>query len=314
MAHTPAADSHGFNELDPHGFEGHGQHASHVIVGPFTLRTVLAFLLLFTALTVATAQLETAIMGWFDITLPWWVNVAVAMSIATVKAIMVMAYFMQLKYDNPINTVLMLFTFGALAIFLFFTGLDLFSRGAVDPIKQNQVVAGGTGSGITSKPNQAVALGAKERFLDYLAVLQYAKAKSTELTATDANTARALTDAAATLQRQGRGGDARQRFVSLLAERIGEGTPAFEQVKQQVTGTMPEPILAAAQAEFERIHLDVAGHGATAHHEEAPLPGPNRTMPRTGTTGALSEAAPHAPHGDHNGHDHDTHPAGDHSH
>jgi len=166
MAH--AANNETFNELDPHGFEGHGHHASHVIVGPFTLRTILALLLFFTVLTVATAQLETAIMNYFNITLPWWVNVAVAMSIAVVKAVLVMAYFMQLKYDNPINTVLMLFTFGALAIFLFFTGLDLFSRGAIDPQKQTQIIAGGTGSGVTAKGNQSVTAFARERFMEKL--------------------------------------------------------------------------------------------------------------------------------------------------
>lgn len=298
MAHTPAAHE-SFNELDPHGFEGHGQHASHVIVGPFTLRTVLAFLLLFTVLTVALAQLETAIMGWFDITLPWWVNVAVAMSIAVVKAIMVMAYFMQLKYDNPINTVLMLFTFGALAIFLFFTGLDLFSRGAVDPIKQSQIHAGGTGSGITSKPNQPVSGGAKDRFLDYLAVLEYARTTSASLAVSDPNTARALTDAAATLQNQGRGGDVRKRYTDLLKERLGDGTPAYETIKAQVTGQMPEAILAAAQAEFTRIETDIIHHGHAPTHAAAPVPTSNRTMPRTGATGALSESAPHDPHGNH---------------
>jgi cytochrome c oxidase subunit 4 len=165
MTHSPANAAETFDELDPHGFQGHGQHASHVIVGPLTLRSVLAILLFFTVLTVGLAQFEVAIQNAFDIVLPWWVNVAVAMSIAVVKAVLVMAFFMQLKYDNPINTVLMMFTFGALAIFLFFTGLDLFSRGAIDPIKQNQIIAGGTGSQVVGTGEKPLTVAARERLM-----------------------------------------------------------------------------------------------------------------------------------------------------
>ena len=168
MSHSPAANDQAFNELDPHGFEGHGQHASHVIVGPLTLRLVLAALLFFTVLTVGLAQLEVAIQNYFDIVLPWWVNVAVAMSIATVKALLVMAYFMQLKYDNPINTILMLFTFGALMLFLFFTGLDLLTRGAIDPIKQDAIIAGGTGRQVKGTGDKPLVVAARERLMQRL--------------------------------------------------------------------------------------------------------------------------------------------------
>jgi cytochrome c oxidase subunit 4 len=145
--HNPAASAEVFDELDPHGFEkGHGHGAnSHVIVGPFTLRTVLAFLLIFTALTVFLAQAELWAEGYFHISLPWWVNVAGAMSIAVVKALLVMAFFMQLKYSNPINTVLMFFCFAALTLFLFFSSLDLFNRGLIDEVKAGQTTPGGTG-------------------------------------------------------------------------------------------------------------------------------------------------------------------------
>ncbi len=160
------ASGEAFNELDPHGAEGHGQHASHIIVGPLTLRTILALLLVLTVATVGLAQAEMAIQNAFHILLPWWVNVAVAMSIAVVKAFLVMAFFMQLKYDNPINTVLMALTFSALATFLFFTGLDLFSRGAIDPIKQGQIVQGGTG--IASSGNKPLVVAARERLLSRL--------------------------------------------------------------------------------------------------------------------------------------------------
>jgi caa(3)-type oxidase subunit IV len=134
-----------FDETDPHGAGGHGQHASHVIVGPMQLRVTLAILLFFTALTVAFAWAEQWVIATLHIPMPWWVNVAGAMSIAIIKSLLVMAIFMQLRYDNPMNSIIMAFTFAALAVFLTFTGLDLFNRAAVEDWKFRPVHPGGTG-------------------------------------------------------------------------------------------------------------------------------------------------------------------------
>lgn len=140
MSHAnPAA--HHFDELDPHGS---GQHAHHALVGPFQLRLVLVVLLFFTAATVGFAQLEVFVEGIIGTSLPWWVNVAGAMSIAVIKSLLVMAIFMQLKYDNPMNSIIMCFTFAALAVFIAFTGIDLFGRAAVDAYKGPAITAGGT--------------------------------------------------------------------------------------------------------------------------------------------------------------------------
>ncbi len=141
-----------FDELDPHGMGSHGQHASHAIVGPITLRTVLGVLLFFTILTVAQAQAEVAIAHALDFTFPRWVNVAFCMGIAVVKAALVMLYFMQLRYDNPLNSVIMGVTLFCFAIFVGFTALDLGNRGSVYDFKVKQVVAGGTGEGLGGKP------------------------------------------------------------------------------------------------------------------------------------------------------------------
>ncbi len=145
-----------FDELDPHGFDkGHHDHG-HVIVGPFTLRTVLAALLFFTVLTVFLAQAEVWAQGYFHIELPWWVNVAGAMSIAVVKALLVMGFFMQLKYDNPINTVLMCFCFAAAPPSSWaLPAWTCSAAAAVDPQKQSQVIPGGTGFGVTGMPETA---------------------------------------------------------------------------------------------------------------------------------------------------------------
>lgn len=141
---TPHAAASHFDEMDPHGFGSHTKHAHHVVSG-ITLQSVLAILLLLTAATVGAAQLEVWIMKTFAIELPRWVNVVVAMSIATVKATLVMMYFMLLRYSNPVNTVVMLFCFLAFGLFLFFTILDLGTRGAIDRVKVAQVQPGGIG-------------------------------------------------------------------------------------------------------------------------------------------------------------------------
>jgi len=168
-AADPITNPEVFDETDPHGQHHHGQHRSHVIVGPAILRTILVFLLFFTALTVATAQLEVWVEHTFNMTLPWWVNVFVAMSIAVVKTILVMAFFMQLKYDNPLNTVLMLFCFFALGLFLLFTGLDLFSRGIVYDFKAGPVIMGGTGKGVVGANDLPVTTAAKMKFMQKIA-------------------------------------------------------------------------------------------------------------------------------------------------
>jgi cytochrome c oxidase subunit IV len=123
----------------------HGEHHAHVIVPPITLKLVLGILLFFTVLTVGTAQLEVWAMSYFGFELPRWINVFGAMLIATIKAVLVMAYFMQLRYDNPMNSMVMVFTFFAVGLFLFFTSLDLFTRKEVYDFKSTVVVAGGMG-------------------------------------------------------------------------------------------------------------------------------------------------------------------------
>ncbi len=173
MAHAHAANPSEFNELDPHGAGGHGQHESHVIVGPFTLRLILAILLFFTATTVGLAQLEIWIAGFFDITLPLWLNIVIAMSIATVKAVLVMAYFMQLRYDNPINTILMGFCIFGVLLFICFTAMDLLTRDRIYDFKEGQVVAGGTFQGNLSRVDVA-----RQEFIERVGEDRYKEIKA----------------------------------------------------------------------------------------------------------------------------------------
>lgn len=139
---APAYAGH-FNEEDPHGAGASQTH--HHVVSLTTLRVVLALLLGFTVLTVGAAQFEVWFQGYINYELPRWVNVAIAMTIATVKAAMVLLFFMQLKHDNPINGIIFVLCIVGVGLFLGFTTLDLFTRGRVYDYKGQPVIAGGTG-------------------------------------------------------------------------------------------------------------------------------------------------------------------------
>lgn len=128
-------------EYDEHGHKDHG----HFIVPAFTLRSVLLILLFFTLLTVGAARGEQWVSTTFNVVIPQWMNVFVALSIATVKTILVVMFFMQLKYDNPMNTLIFVFTVITVAFFLGFTAIDLGQRGTLDPRKSFNLMRGGTG-------------------------------------------------------------------------------------------------------------------------------------------------------------------------
>lgn len=129
------------SEFDSHGHKDHG----HVIVPMITLRLILGALLFFTLLTVGAALAEQWLADTFQIIIPQWINVFVALSIATVKTVLVVMFFMQLKYDNPMNTAIFVFTVLTAAFFLGFTALDLGNRGTVDRLKAQYVQQGGFG-------------------------------------------------------------------------------------------------------------------------------------------------------------------------
>lgn len=93
-----------------------GEHKHHILSNS-TSRNVLFFLLVFTLLTVVIAMFDFGNL-----------NFLVAMIIATVKAMAVMLFFMGLKYDNNENRVIFFGSFAFLAIFIFYTTVDVFQR------------------------------------------------------------------------------------------------------------------------------------------------------------------------------------------
>jgi cytochrome c oxidase subunit 4 len=88
------------------------EHIGHVVPISVLLSVFFALIVL-TVITVAASYLPFG-------ELETWV----AMGIATVKAALVAAYFMHLRYDNPVNAVLFLFGLLFVALFLGFILMD----------------------------------------------------------------------------------------------------------------------------------------------------------------------------------------------
>jgi len=107
---------------------GHHDHKHHVSSWQF-LTGVLVTLLILTGLTVAASRID----------LGGGLNLALALSIAFLKAGLVCAFFMHLAHDRPFNTVILLYCLLAVGCFLLFTVIDLGSRDRVDPIRAGSV-------------------------------------------------------------------------------------------------------------------------------------------------------------------------------
>lgn len=143
------------DELDPH-HESH--HHGHTILRSSTLVGVLVALLILTGITVGAAQLEGWVAETWHIHIPSIFNACVALSIAVVKAVLVFAFFMQLRYDNPLNSILMGFCFFAVGLFLFFSMIDLGNRAYLYPYKSGEIQRGGQGINtiVTDKANNPI--------------------------------------------------------------------------------------------------------------------------------------------------------------
>lgn len=98
----------GLNSRNPDKI--HGVHVS----SPAQLVSVFVMLVGLTALTVWASTWD---VGDFDV----WL----ALSIAGIKAALVATYFMHLKYDNPTNTLLFLFSIAVVVLFLGLTLSDV---------------------------------------------------------------------------------------------------------------------------------------------------------------------------------------------
>jgi cytochrome c oxidase subunit 4 len=102
------------------GTEVHGPVVGHV-VPPKVLVGIWAILIVMTIATVAVTRFDFGDL-----------NLWIAMGIATLKASLVLLYFMHLRYDQPINAIVFIFA-------LFFVGL--FIGGILDDSRQYQYQA-----------------------------------------------------------------------------------------------------------------------------------------------------------------------------
>ena len=91
----------------------HNEHLSHVM-SPRMLLTVFAALVMLTIVTVAAAQFS---FGAWEV----WVS----LGIASVKATLVAAYFMHLRYDKSFNGLVFISSLLFVALFLALTLMDL---------------------------------------------------------------------------------------------------------------------------------------------------------------------------------------------
>src|SRR5690606_36856951 len=115
-SHPPQAreDAHG-----DHGDHGHGDHDDHGLAHTMPIKGLIgvwAALMVFTVLTVSVTA--------FD--LGYRMNLVVAMVIATIKAALVMLFFMHLWWDKRFNVLMFVGSFLFVALFV---GLVLNDRG-----------------------------------------------------------------------------------------------------------------------------------------------------------------------------------------
>jgi len=135
-------------------------HDSHPHVTPlWPMLAVFVALLFFTALTVLQARIPTTVMSEF-------MHVVAAILIASIKALLVAAYFMHLRYDKPMNTVVLGATLFAVVLFLGLTMLDLYSRHLADPRERGEIYPGGNAKLFAGEVDPGIGGGALANKVD----------------------------------------------------------------------------------------------------------------------------------------------------
>ncbi len=104
----------------------HGEGHHHHITPLSHYFAVFGALLVLTAVTVGIAQFDFGAA-----------NTLIAMLVATVKASMVALIFMHLLYDDRLNSLTFMFGLLFVALFFIFVLSDVYSRGYIDPVRDN---------------------------------------------------------------------------------------------------------------------------------------------------------------------------------
>lgn len=98
------------------GQNGGGDHAHHIIPLDIYIK-VISILFFLTGITVLAAQFDFGQL-----------NTVIAFAIATVKAVLVLAFFMHLKYDDMMNRIIIFSGFFFLVVMFLFCFLDEATR------------------------------------------------------------------------------------------------------------------------------------------------------------------------------------------
>lgn len=118
-AHTHSHDAHAGHASDSHGHGDHGglQMGHHHISSSAMFLNVLITLLILTGITVGTSRIDFGPA-----------NMLIAMFIASIKASLVIAFFMHVKWDTAINKIVFLSSFLFLSLLFIFTLSDHATR------------------------------------------------------------------------------------------------------------------------------------------------------------------------------------------
>lgn len=110
---------------------GHGENDGKVhahISSPIFLIAIFGALIVLTILTVAVSYVDLGTANTF-----------VAVLIATMKASLVAVFFMHLRHDKPLFSVIFVASFFFLGLFMYLSLVDMHSRGEVDPVNGARV-------------------------------------------------------------------------------------------------------------------------------------------------------------------------------
>ncbi len=113
----------------------HGSHGSHHVPSARSLFLTFAALLCLTVITVVTARFDFAQLNPYFLPLQvdlQPMNIILAMFIATIKTVLVGAFFMGLRYEKAFTVLTFVFSFVFLGIFIMYTLADTLYRGRLD--------------------------------------------------------------------------------------------------------------------------------------------------------------------------------------
>jgi cytochrome c oxidase subunit 4 len=105
------------------------EHKPHILPVR-TYAMVFVALLFLTWLTVKVSYMDFGIF-----------NMIVGLAIASIKAVLVVLFFMHMKYDEKFNWIIFTGCLGFLAVFFVLTLADTMERGRVDPLEEHLIEA-----------------------------------------------------------------------------------------------------------------------------------------------------------------------------